>query len=416
MIRFSRTPLPGDVPLAGQASAWISGAPGLIWTLLVLNTLGSGGEDTIFPVPTLVAQAITMGELALAFGIALLCNPRVYIRPSGYLLLLSLLLVVSIAASLRMQSGVGALARCARLAAFLATLWLLTGWLGSGIAFVRYHVRALAAILLTVILGLVIAPGTAMPDSYDGRLVGALWYLTPPQVAQYAAVAAGLTVVLWLSRVTTAASVLWLAVPAGGLLLLTHTRTALAGLVAGLVIAGGTLSLVNTRARRAVAVAAVGAVVAAAAIGPAVLDWLRRGQGQDALQSLTGRQQVWDSLLADDRSVGEQILGVGLTDKSFDGLPIDSTWFAVYYEQGLVGVAIVALVFAYLIVVAIGRPPCPERACAIFLIAYCLVASYTEVGIGDASPYILHLALASMLLARSGTTAREAFSAGGQRP
>jgi len=38
------------------------------------------------------------------------------------------------------------------------------------------------------------------------------------------------------------------------------------------------------------------------------------------------------------------------------------------------------------------RPPSPARACAVFLVVYCAVASYTEVGLGDASPYLLCLA------------------------
>ena len=49
--------------------------------------------------------------------------------------------------------------------------------------------------------------------------------------------------------------------------------------------------------------------------------------------------------------------------------------------------------------IALLRPPSLPRACAIFLISYCAVASYTEVGLGDASPYLLHLAVAASLLA-----------------
>ncbi len=36
------------------------------------------------------------------------------------------------------------------------------------------------------------------------------------------------------------------------------------------------------------------------------------------------------------------------------------------------------------------------------LILYCLATSYTEVGLGDASPYLLHLAVAASLLAPQG--------------
>jgi hypothetical protein len=95
----------------------------------------------------------------------------------------------------------------------------------------------------------------------------------------------------------------------------------------------------------------------------------------------------------------EQVFGMGLGDKSFGGLPIDNSWLAVYNEQGLAGVAVVAAVFIVLGGVALLRPPSPERAAAIFLISYCAIASYTEAGLGDASPYLLHLTVAVSLLA-----------------
>jgi hypothetical protein len=50
-------------------------------------------------------------------------------------------------------------------------------------------------------------------------------------------------------------------------------------------------------------------------------------------------------------------------------------------------------------VAAAFRPPGPERAIAVFLLVYCLVASYTEVGVGDASPYLLSVVVAASLVA-----------------
>ncbi|MDQ4033263.1 MAG: O-antigen ligase domain-containing protein, partial [Actinomycetota bacterium] len=52
------------------------------------------------------------------------------------------------------------------------------------------------------------------------------------------------------------------------------------------------------------------------------------------------------------------------------------------------------------------RPPSPARACAVFLIVYCLIASYTQVGLGDASGYLLHLVVAAALLTGAGRTVR----------
>lgn len=379
---------------------------GAVWALLVVNTLGSGGDGTIIPIPTRLAQMITMGSLCVAFVLALVLNPRVRLRPNAFLSLLTLLLVISILSSAFLQSGYGALARCARLAVFVATLWLLTRWWGRDLSFVRYHIRALGAVLLSVAIGLAVAPGLALPDSYGGRLVGVLWYLPATRVGDYAAVVAGLVVVLWLARGAALRSVVGIALPALVLLELTHTRTATAGLAVGLVVAGLSLLLANARARRVVPVAAVGAAVIGVTLAGPLMEWMRRGQSREAFRSLTGREQVWHALLSEPRTPREQLLGVGLTDKSFHGLPIDSTWLTIYHEQGLVGVAIASAIFAGLIIIAATRPPSAARACAIFLIAYCLVASYTQTGIGDVSSYLLHLTLAAALLMPNTPQAR----------
>jgi hypothetical protein len=132
---------------------------------------------------------------------------------------------------------------------------------------------------------------------------------------------------------------------------------------------------------------------------PLIQIWLQRGQDAEELSNLTGRGKVWDQLLAAPKTLGQQLFGVGLTDKTYGGLPIDSTWYSVYYELGWVGITIVVAFLVALIVKAVLRPPSPERACAVFLIVYSLSATYTEVGLGDASPYLINLAVAASLLA-----------------
>ncbi len=370
---------------------------GLVWALLVINTLGSQGAVTLVPIPRPVAQMVTMGAVVAAFLFALLLNPRVRLRPSAYLLLLTLLLAVSIVSSTRLESGFGALFRCFRFTMFVATLWLLTAWWHDWLAFIRTHVRALTAVLFTVAVGLVAAPGLALPETYGGRLVGAVWPLTPPQVGQYAATVAGLVVLLWLGNHTTRTSVFVIAVPALGLLLLSHTRTALLGLVGGLVVAILSQVTTSARARKVFTRTAIFGGITAVVAGAAIQTWFRRGQ--DDLTELTGRDKVWDALLAAPRTLSEQIFGIGLTNKSFDGLPIDSSWLAVYHEQGYLGLALVAAFLLTLLGVAALRPPSITRAIALFLIVYCLIASYTEAGLGDASPYLLNLTIAALLLA-----------------
>jgi hypothetical protein len=401
---------------AAPAAAGTPRIVGVVWGLLVLNTLGSAGAKTIVPLPRSLIQMVTMGALVAAFALALAVNLRLRIRPSAYLLLLSLLLVTSVLSSAHLESGFGALFRCFRLTLFVGTLWLLSRWWDGSLTFVRYHIRAYFAVLGSVAAGLVVSPGAALPDLYGGRLVGALWPLTPPQIGQYAAVIIGLTVLLLMGRRTDRTSAAVVIVPSFVLLALTHTRTATLGLLLGLALGIGSLILTSAAARRffswAVLVGAVGAVGFAGALQT----WFLRGQTKENFSSLTGRAKVWDALLAAPRTTSEQLLGVGLGDKSFGGLPIDNSWLAVYNEQGLIGVGLVAVIIVVLGGVALLRPPSLQRACAIFLISYCAIASYTEAGLGDASPYLLHLALAASLLAAPAATAPRSTPGLADRP
>ncbi|MGW2634336.1 O-antigen ligase domain-containing protein [Streptomyces chattanoogensis] len=372
---------------------------GTVWGLLVLNTLGSAGAKTIIPLPRSLIQMVTMGALVAAFALALAVNLRLRIRASAYVFLLTLLLVTSVISSANLESGFGALFRCARLALFVGTLWLLSRWWDGGLTFARHHIRMYFAVLASVAAGLLISPGAALPDLYGGRLVGALWPLTPPQIGQYAAVIIGLTVLLVLGRRTDRAGAAVVIVPSLVLLALTHTRTATLGLFVGLALAIGSLILTSAAARRFFTWAVLCATVAAVTLSSALEAWFLRGQSQENFSNLTGRAKVWDALLAAPRTTSEQLFGMGLGDKSFGGLPIDNSWLAVYNEQGLTGVTLVAAIIIVLGGVALLRPPSLPRACAIFLISYCAIASYTEAGLGDASPYLLHLALAASLLA-----------------
>lgn len=388
----------GTVALATpQRAARTPRLVGAAWALLIVDTIGSGG-DGVIPIPRHVAQVVTMGALVAALVIALLLNPRARIRPNLFLLLITVLAAVSVLSSVSAAAGIGSYFRCVRLLVFVGTLWLLTPWWDDAVRFVRHHVTTLCVLLLTVVVGMVVAPGIAFPEQYSGRLAGAVWYFPPPRVAEYSAVAAGLVLLLWMGRRLTGRDVLLVAVPALALLLLTHTRTSTIALIAGLTVAALTLFLSNARARRALTALVLAAGLAAVAFGAAAQAWFRRGQGNDVLSTLTGRQNVWDALLAQPRTGWEQTFGTGLSNMSFNGHPIDSSWLATYQQLGLLGVALIALLLGALLVTAAVRPPSVERAVAVFLIVYCGACSYTEVGIGGATTFTMHLALAAALL------------------
>jgi hypothetical protein len=66
--------------------------------------------------------------------------------------------------------------------------------------------------------------------------------------------------------------------------------------------------------------------------------------------------------------------------------------------QGLFGVAICTAILLFLLVTVYFQPHGVQRALALFLVIYCPVASFTELGFTDASTYMLDLALAASVL------------------
>jgi hypothetical protein len=369
----------------------------VIWALLVLNVMTFfPAAPHILPIPGAVGKMITQLALVAALMLVLSVNRPAAVRPSVFILLLTLLAAEALITSLRAEFLGGALFRTGRLACFVLVLWLLTPWWGRrDLLLVKSHLIVLWSILGSVVLGLLVAPGVALDMN---RLGGAIWPIPPTQVGHYAAVAAGLCIVLWLSGMLRRELALAGVVIAVPILLLSHTRTALVALLAGLLIAGLSLFTARSRVRKAFATGLVVLSLGALTLSSVVATWLARGQDDADLAALTGRRMVWDSVIAQPRSTFEVLFGFGLSNKSFNGLPIDSNWLATYYDVGLVGVALNAAMLLFLLVAAGFRPQGPSRALALFLTAYCIVASFTETGLSDASPYMLELTLAASLL------------------
>lgn len=369
----------------------------LAWALLLLNVLTFYGQAAMLvPVPGTVGSLITQSSLLGALLVALSVNRPVRVRPSLFLLLLGLLPVQAMLISARAEFVLGAMFRSGRLALFVVVLWLLTPWWDRrDMLLVKTHLAALWVVLGTVLLGLALSPGLAMTE---GRLAGVVWPIPWTQVAHYAAVVAGLSIILWLTGLLRRSVALVSVVVAVAMLLLTHTRTALIALVAGILIAGLSLFLARARVRRAfgvgIAVLSVGAVTASSA----VVTWLARGQDAGQVGQLTGRTKVWDALLAAPRTPFEVVFGTGLSDKSFNGLPIDSNWLATYNDLGLSGAVVDGLLVLFVIVAALFRPPDTRRAIALFIAVYCLIASFTETSLSDATTYVLELTLAASLV------------------
>jgi O-antigen ligase len=322
-------------------------------------------------------------------------NRKLVLRPNIFLCLVSLIAMETILTTLQPEH-VGTIFRTVRLVMFVICLWLLTPWWGRrDLLLLRCHLTALSVALGSVIVGFLVSPGHAYAEH---RLGGALWPMQPTQVAHYAAVMIGLIVVLWFCGRVRGRTAVLVTIVGGAILVLTHTRTALAALIVGVLIAGMSLLVAKPRVRRLFAAVGVITAVTAFTFSAFITTWLERGQSSQGLSNLTGRTEVWGPLLAFPRDKFQEIFGFGLSNVSFNGLPIDSNWLASYQEEGLYGVVVCAMIVLFILAAAYFQPRGLQRAVALFLVSYALVASFTEVGFTDVSPYLLDLTVAASLL------------------
>jgi hypothetical protein len=371
---------------------------GIVWGLLVLNVVGYTGA--LVHIPGAIGKGLTQGALPVAILVALTINRRIVVRPNLFLCLV--LLLAAEAFVTVTQQKFGAVYRTFRMAEFVVALWLLTPWWGRrDLLLIRCHLKALAVVLGSVLLGVLIAPSKAIGT---GRLIGVLWAVPATQVAHYSAIIFGVTAVLWFCGQLRSRSTLIIVSVTGVILILTHTRTALLAMVAALLVAGMSLIAAKARVRKLFATAGAVTAVAIMTLSGFLVSWLARGQGTEQLTHLTGRTNVWGPLLSYPRDQFQEIFGFGLSNDSFNGLPIDSNWLASYEAQGLFGVILCATMLIFLLTLAYFQPRGVQRALALFLVTYCLIASFTEVGFTGPSPYLLELTLAASLLVPPATT------------
>ena len=213
-----------------------------------------------------------------------------------------------------------------------------------------------------------------------------------------AAVTVGLVVLLWLADLMRGRIALLVGVVATIMLLLTHSRTSLIGMTAGILVAGLSLFTAKARVRKLFVTGAVIASIAVTIFSGVLITWLSRGENSKELTTLTGRTSVWTQVLNAPRGVFQMIFGFGLSNKSFNGFPVDSNWLAAYLDLGLLGVAITAVMLLFVLVSAYFQPRGPQRAVALFLVTYLLVTSITATGLSDASIALLELTLAASLV------------------
>jgi hypothetical protein len=364
------------------------------WALLFFNTL-TFIPGPILYIPSHIGKGLAQGALPLALLVALTVNPKVRLRPNIFLCLVCLLIPDTVITCM-VDPHLGTVFRTVRLAEFVIALWLLTPWWGRhDMLLLRWHLRCLVVALGSVLLGLIVAPGQAL--AFDGRLSGVIWPMGPTQIAQYAAVTVGVLVILWLARLLRGLTAFVGVAVAMYILILTHTRTALIALVAGMLVAGLSLFATNARVRKFFAAGVAVVSIGVATVAGVVTTWLARGENKAGLASLTGRTNFWALVLNTPRTRFQEIFGFGLSNASVNGLPIDSNWLSSYMQEGIFGVVVCITIVAFLFVTAFFQPPGIRRALGLFLVTYCLVASFTEDSFSNVSTYLLHLTVAASL-------------------
>jgi O-antigen ligase len=218
------------------------------------------------------------------------------------------------------------------------------------------------------------------------------------QVSDYTAVLLGLLVVMWFCGELSRKATLWGVAISATVLLMTHTRTEVIALVAGIFVAGMRMFGTESRVRKMFAYIGAAVSLGITIFSGVLTTWLARGQDTSELTKLTGRTIVWSEVLNAPRDRFQVIFGYGLSNKGFDGLPIDSNWLSAYYDLGLVGVGICAACLLFVFVSGFMKPRSPRTAIALFMVTYLAVTSFTETGLSDASAYLLELAMAASLL------------------
>jgi hypothetical protein len=371
----------------------------LAWGALFLNVLAFSGLPTVVPIPGPVGQLLTQGALPMALALALASNPQGLIRPNLYVLILSSMALVALMVSLHNDFYLGSTYRALRFVGFVAVLWLLSHlWGRHDLLLLRCHRFYLWVVMCLVIVGAGIAPGMAF--SFDGRLAGVIWPIPATQVAHYAAVLLGSSVVLWMCRVITGRNAAVTVGVTAMVLVATHTRTALLAGVAGLVCASASLLLARSRARRTWLFGALTLLAVVAVFTSELTAWLLRDQTGAEAAGLTGRTKVWSALLDHPRTSMESMFGSGMSNLSFKGLPIDSNWIGTYLDLGMFGILAEVVLLLALLITALRQPSGPGRAIAIQLTVYCIFSSITETGLSSPTPYLLDLAVASACLGR----------------
>ncbi|TDW94228.1 O-antigen ligase [Kribbella pratensis] len=400
--------VPGTVAGESERPAWFWL---MLWCLFVLGVQPWSSRVAAPQGTTGSTNSIAKGLLLGAvFMVALAATKpgfRTRVNPASWLYVMYVLFAC--ATAFLLAEPMGPLTRLARFLIGLVLLFLLWGPLVQvPERLVRAHLLAHLLLAATVVLSLAYAPSQAWrPLRSLGagyRLQGVIIPMLPPRVGEVGAILLGLALIGLVCRKLATLPAVVLIGLGGVLIAASRTRTSAAAVAGGLVIA-----LIITRKTwlgRIACLAVPGLLgVAFLTIG-SLHTWLLRGQGTQQITSLSGRTTSWQAVLDEKVSIQTAIIGHGLGNKrvlltrgegDVDVMAIDNSWLGLYWETGLLAVAIVAvaLIAAW---VSVLRAPTPYvRACGALLLGYVTAASLNESGLSDLSSMTVHLLVAAAI-------------------
>ncbi|MEV4261843.1 hypothetical protein [Kribbella sp. NPDC049584] len=400
--------VPGTVEGEIQRPAWFWL---MLWCLFVLGVQpwssrvaapqGTTGSTNS------VAKGVLLGVVFLVALAATKPGFRTRVNPASWLYVMYVLFAC--ATAFLLAEPMGPLTRLARFLIGLLFIFLLWRPLVEvPERLVRAHLWAHLLLAATVVLSVVYDPGQAWrPLSSLGtgsRLQGVIIPMLPPRVGEVGAILLGLALIGLVCRKLSVLPAVVLIGLGGVLIAASRTRTSAAALAFGLVVA-----LIITRKTwlGRIACLAVPALLGLAFLTIGSLHtWLLRGQGTRQIASLSGRTTSWQAVVDEKVSTQTAIIGHGLGNKrvlltrgegDVDVMAIDNSWLGLYWETGLLAVAIVAvaLIVAW---VSVLRAPTPYiRASGALLLAYVTAASLNESGLSDLSSMTVHLLVAAAI-------------------
>lgn len=396
---MSRPPL--TIQLSREATRAPDVAPGslarayAVWILLISatipwrkNTYFDGGLDSV----VILKAILSFFAMLIAAHGAVGHRPRPV--PAAPIVLLASYLLVTVIGGVASGAVMAATVVAVRVAVLAVTISLL---------FARYAAEQVMGSLVRI-LGIVatVATLTGLNTAASGRLQGALPPLNPNELAFMASVC-----FFWLFarmlRAEESTLDFFLAILSVGVVVLTGSRSSLAGLFVGIVVMALRITALTRRSFGAVMLLAP--ILGFVALGTDILSSVLLRGGERGITTLSNRTIAWDAALTSDRGPWETWFGAGLAQKKIS-VPgqwwntqlLDSSWISALVQGGLLGLLLVTVIIFGTILRAAAFPKA-TGSLWLGLVVYLASRAMLESGLFDSTTAFMVL-MVTMLACR----------------